>query len=249
MDILFNIGLLLIIGYIVGWIFNKIGLPKIIGYIITGIILSPNTIDFINPELIKSTNPILDICLAFIAFEIGGELKWSKIKKHEKEIVSITLLASIFPFILIVIGFLTLWIVFPSLSSYNFPNILLLALLLGSLASPTAPAATLAIIHQYKAKGKVTDTILGVVALDDALGILLFSIIISISSLITGTQTGFLGNVIFNSIYHILVAVVLGMAVATIMNYTAKFLKIQNEGQWIVVILSLLSGYKSNNVN
>ena len=176
MNALLDIGLLLILGYIAGWLFDKFGLPKIVGYIIVGVVLSPNTINFLGQDSIKTTEPLMEICLAFIAFEVGGALKWSRIKKHEKEIVNITLLASLLPFFLITIAIFTFGLLFPVLLPFGLFGNLSLALLLGVLASPTAPAATLAVMHQYKAKGKVTDTILGVVALDDAVGILLFSI-------------------------------------------------------------------------
>ena len=78
MNILLTIGLLLIIGYTAGWLLNKIGLPKIIGYIATGIAFSPSTVDFIDHDIAQSTQPLLDVCLAFIAFEVGGALKWSR---------------------------------------------------------------------------------------------------------------------------------------------------------------------------
>ena len=98
MNILLTIGLLLIIGYLSGWIMDKIGLPNIIGYIATGIAFSPNTIDLVDPDIIQKTQPLMEVCLAFIAFEVGGALRWSKIRKHEKEIISITVLASLIPF-------------------------------------------------------------------------------------------------------------------------------------------------------
>ena len=239
MNVLLDIGLLLILGYIAGWLLDKIGLPKIVGYILVGVALSPNTINFLGQDSIETTEPLMDICLAFIAFEVGGALKWSKIKKHEKEIVNITLLASIFPFILIAIGVFTFGILFPALLPFGLIGNLSLALLLGVLASPTAPAATIAVMHQYKAKGKVTDTIMGVVALDDAVGILLFSIVISILSTFTEVQK-FVENAHLNSVYRISVAIFLGAGIALLMNRLSKILQIKTEGQWIVIITSML---------
>src|SRR5210317_230441 len=101
MNILLTIGLLLIFGYIAGWLFNRIGLPKIVGYIATGVVFSPNSFDLIDRNVIQTTHPLMEVCLAFIAFEVGGALKWSKIKKHEKEIISITILGSIVPLVLV----------------------------------------------------------------------------------------------------------------------------------------------------
>jgi len=239
MNALLDIGLLLILGYIAGWILDKFDLPKIVGYILVGVALSPNTINVLGSETLHTTKPLMEICLAFIAFEVGGALKWSRIKKHEKEIVNITLLASLIPFLLIAAGVFGIALLFPSLLPFGFLGNLSLALLLGVLASPTAPAATLAVMHQYKAKGKVTDTILGVVALDDAVGILLFSIVISILSSLSNGQFIF-ENAIANAIYQISMAMIIGAGIALLMIRLSRLLKIEKEGQWIVIITSML---------
>ncbi|MBL6448261.1 cation:proton antiporter [Fulvivirga sp. 29W222] len=237
MNILLTIGLLLITGYTAGWLLDKIGLPKVIGYIATGIVLSPNTIDFVNFHTIEVTHPLMEVCLGFIAFEVGGSLKWSKIKAHEKEILSITLLASLFPFLLISTGVFCFGLLFPTILPIDSSTLLLLASLLGALASPTAPAATLAVIHQYKAKGKVTDTILGVVALDDALGILLFSLT---TAIIFMGETGLFGDSIVNSFYEVTVAIFIGTVLGFIIDPTTKLFQITGEGQWVVIIFALI---------
>jgi Kef-type K+ transport system membrane component KefB len=241
MNILLTLGLLLTIGYTAGWLMDKIGLPKIIGYIITGIAFSPNTIGFVGNDIIEKTQLLMEVCLAFIAFEVGGALKWSKIKKHKKEIISIALFASLFPFILITIVVFSFGLLFPTLLPFEPVTLLLLSLLLGALASPTAPAATLAVIHQYKAKGKVTDTVLGVAALDDAIGILMFSLTIAVIFMITGGgQSGLFGNPALNSLYEIGGALLIGAIIGIIINPIARFIQIKGEGQWIVILLSLI---------
>lgn len=240
MNILLDIGLLLLLGYTAGWLFAKIGLPKVVGYLITGILFSPDTIQLIDYKTVVSMEPLMDVCLAFIVFEVGGALKWSKVKKHEKEIVSITLLASIFPFILIAVGIFIFGFLFPLLLPFSYLTILALALLLGTLASSTAPAATLAVIHQYKARGKVSDTIIGVVALDDALGVFLFSITISIASVFMGAQDEFIWSKLIYSLYSIFGAIILGTCIALVLNFSAKILQVKNEGQWIVIISALI---------
>lgn len=239
MNILLDIGLLLILGYTAGWLLDKIGLPKIVGYIVVGIALSPNTITIIHQNTIEATEPLMAICLAFIAFEVGGALKWSKIKKHEKEILSITLFASLIPLILISTVVFVAGMLFPALMPFGLTGNLSLALLLGVLASPTAPAATLAVIHQYRAKGKVTDTILGVVALDDAMGIILFSIVISILSMYMGIEK-LVENSHLNAFYRISMAIIQGAILALLMNHLSRLLKINTEAQWIVIITSML---------
>lgn len=240
MNLLLIIGLLLITGYLSGWLFNKVGLPKIIGYILTGIAFSPNNMSFVDITVIETTHPIMEICLAFIAFEVGGSLKWSKIKQHQKEIISITVLGSLVPFFLVTLGVIGLWLLFPKLLPFDTAHILFLAPLLGALASPTAPEATLAVIHQYKAKGKVTDTILGVTALDDVLGLLLFSITIGVIFVFTGGQSGMFGNPMLNSLYEIVMAMIVGLALGLLIKAINKLFPINGEGHWIVIILAII---------
>jgi Kef-type K+ transport system membrane component KefB len=240
MDILLAIGLLLTVGYTAGWLLDKIGLPKIIGYIATGIVFSPNTNGLVDIRIVELTEPLLEVCLGFIAFEVGGALMWSKIKDHGKEILSITLLASLVPFILVSAGVFTFGLLFPALVPLDSSALLMLALLLGALASPTAPAATLAVIHQYKSKGKVTDTIMGVVALDDVLAILLFSFTIAVIFMFTGGETGLFGNSAVNALYEIGGALLIGTIIGFIIDPLARFFKIESEGQWVVIIFSLI---------
>jgi Kef-type K+ transport system membrane component KefB len=240
MNIQLTIGLLLIIGYTIGWLLEKIGLPKIIGYIATGIVFSPNTVDFFDINLVQSTYPFMEVCLAFIAFEVGGALKWSRIKEHEKEIINITLLASILPFILTAVGIFVFGFLFPTILPFDSLTLLLLALLLGAMAIPTDPTATLAVMHQFKAKGKVTNTILGVAALDDVLGILLFSLTIGGIYIFTGGETGLFGSPIINSLYEIVAAILIGTAIGLVIETIARVFHIISEGQWIVIIFSLI---------
>lgn len=240
MNILLSIGLLLISGYVVGWVFGKMGLPKILGYIITGIALSPNNLDFIQPDIIQFTNPLMKICLAFIAFEVGGALKWSKLKSHGKDIISITVLASVLPFALITVSIVGLKFLFPTMIPFSPNETLLFALFLGVLASPTDAAATLAVMHEYKAKGKVTDTILGIAALDDVLGILLFSLTLGSVSLLTVSNVMSISEAIYSLIYEIGGALLLGGAIAWVLHIIDHIFKIKGEGKWIVVIISLI---------
>jgi Kef-type K+ transport system membrane component KefB len=240
MNFLLAIGFLLIIGYFIGWLSDKIGLPRIIGYIITGILFSPYNFDFLDHQFIEFSEPLLEISLAFIAFEIGGALRWKKIKKHEKEIISITVMASILPFALIACSIMALDWLFPTLFPFSYSNLLILALLLSALASPTAPAATLAIIHQYHAKGKVTNSVLGVAALDDVLGVLIFSLTIAVSLILTKETTDILQSPLINASYHIIAAVALGSLLGLVLDPVANWLQVESEGQWVVVIFSLI---------
>ncbi|WP_158278562.1 cation:proton antiporter [Rhodohalobacter mucosus] len=240
MNILLTIGLILIIGYTAGWAFDKMGLPRIIGYIATGILFSPNTFDFVPADIMERTFPLMEVCLAFITFEVGGALRWSKVKKHEKEIISITMMASMVPLFLVAGGVLGIGLVFPSSLPFDTTALLMLALLLGAVAIPTEPAATFAVMHQYKAKGKVSDTILGVAALDDVLGVLMFSLTITVIFFFAGGEAGLFGNPALNGLYEIVIAILIGIVVALFIDPIAKFFKVEGEGQWVVIIFSLI---------
>ncbi len=241
MNNLLIFGLLIITAYLIGLLLEKIQMPKIIGYIITGVVFSPQTIDFIGEGFTQAMESVLKVSLAFIAFEIGGELKWSKIKAHKNEVLSITLLASLIPFALISAGLYAFVVLFPQTLSLNQNNLLLLTLILGALAAPTAPASIFAVIHQYKAKGKVTETILEIVALDDVLGILLFSITIATLPFFADSS----GSIsesgdMLNAFYEILSAIATGAVLGYLFNPISRFLKIKSDDQWIIIIFSLI---------
>ncbi len=238
MNIFLILGMLVISGYLAGKVLELIKFPKIIGYIAVGVLFSPNTLDLLNQKIIEDTNNLQAICLGFITFAIGGELKWSKIQEHQREILNITFLASLIPFILLVAGFFVLSFFIPIAD--GAAAVLAFAILLGALASPTDPSATLAVIHEYKVKGNVRDTILGVAALDDGLGILFFSIAAAAAAFISGNSNN-LESSVLNTLYHIGGGIVVGIGVTAAINLLLHFMKIKSEGQWIVFIFSLIA--------
>jgi NhaP-type Na+/H+ or K+/H+ antiporter len=238
---LVSLGLLVITAYLIGWIFEKVGVPKIIGYMLTGIAYSPSLLDLVSQEELTSADPLLSISLAFIVFEVGGELKWSKLKKEEAKIISITLLESLTPFILISGGlFLIGWVWSDFLPIHQAPVLLAFSLILASMASPTDPTATLAVIHQYKAKGKVKDTILSVAAIDDAMGILLFSFSTSIALLLLGSGSS-LWLSLGEALLEIGGGIAIGVSMAFILHQLIHWLDIKSEGQLIVLLVSLIA--------
>src|SRR5690554_2128471 len=160
-------GLLIITGYLTGRLLEKVKLPKIIAYMLTGMLFSPGLAGITSDSFMESMKPVMDISLAFIAFEIGGELKWNKIRQHKSAILSITFLTGIIPYLLIATGFYVLAVILPEAFPSGLSNPLGIALILGALSVPTAPATSFAVIHQYKARGYVTETIIEVVALLD----------------------------------------------------------------------------------
>ncbi len=244
MNILLFVGLSIITAYLSGHFLERMGIPKIVGYLLTGILFSPNALHLAGEHMVSNLNPLLDISLAFIAFEVGGELKWKKIKKHGKQIIAITVAAAFVPLIFLAVAFYALIVSFPDfLPQLGAGGNALIAfvILLSALASPTDPTATLGVIHEYKSRGKVTDTILGVVALDDALGILLYSFSVAAAGILIGESSDSLGNTFWVSLKEIGGGILLGALVGFLLNGAVKVLKDIQKGQWIVLTLSAIA--------
>ena len=184
MNSLFKIGILIIAGSLGGRLAKRLRFPDVTGYLVAGLLIGPSLLKLLNPQDIESFSVISEFALAAIAFSIGSEFELKTILKIGKDILIIAL-AEVVGAILLV--FLVTYFVFGQ--SFIF------SIILATTAAATAPAATIMVIRQYRAHGPLTGTILPVVALDDALGIMIFGISISIAKLITGSASvSFLDN-------------------------------------------------------
>lgn len=178
--------LLLVLGIIVagavlgGWVARWLRFPRITGYVVVGILLSPSLLNVLPREAVDDLGLITEITLAVIAYMIGGSLKIESLRGLEKSITWITLLQSVGAWFLVTGAVAALaCMVMPRESFWNtyFP----MALIVGAISSATAPAATAAIVHEYKAKGPVTTSLLAVVALDDAIAVIAFAVAVAVS--------------------------------------------------------------------
>lgn len=159
---MFYLALILFSGLVFGRAVKFIKLPNVSGYLIAGLLIGPYVLKLIPLDIIGEFELISEIALAFIAFSIGSEFKLTYLKK-----VGLT------PIIIAVLEALTASILVTAvLLIFGFA--LEISLLLGAIAAATAPAATLMVVKQYKAKGPVTETLLSVVALDDAVALIAF---------------------------------------------------------------------------
>jgi Kef-type K+ transport system membrane component KefB len=239
LSFLFQIGVLLITGFLFGELAVKARLPKISGYIIAGILLNPKVTGFADASFIESTNPLINLALSFITFAIGGTLSVKNIRRTGKVILTITLFEALMAYLFVfLILFFALRMFYTDV--YALPVALSMSLLLGSLASPTDPSATLAITREYKAKGAVSSTVMGVAAFDDITGILFYTITISIAGYILGADgTGpvslaaELGKEIGGSIAT-------GIVYGFVFNQFSHRFRKETEGALIVMILAML---------
>jgi len=213
-DNLFWIGLLLIAGYYAGIASNRFRLPKITGYILVGIVLSPSVTHILPESFLCETETIVHFALSMIAFMIGGSLKYEKIKKLEKTISSVMFSESETAFALVTLGlfFCLPFMALDCLVSESWREYLLIALFLGAISAATAPAAVLAVMHEYRAKGLLTTTLLGVVATDDAMALINFSLVLSVASLIQGGDGNNHFFTLLEPLFTIFFSLVLGIA-------------------------------------
>lgn len=168
--VIISIAIMLLSGFLMTRVTKKLRLPNVTAYIVVGILIGPFFLDCIPRDMIENTAFLADIALAFIAFSTGEFFRFSKLKHNAGKVIIITLsealLASVFVFIL------TYFILRLELA---------FSIVLAALASATAPASTMMTIRQTKAKGDFVDTLLQVVAYDDIVALLAYSIAISIA--------------------------------------------------------------------
>ena len=160
---LLSLGVLILAGYVFGRLCQLLRLPTITGYIVAGLVVSDSVAGIVDHHTVASLAPITEVALSFIAITIGGEFHFAKLRRTGGKILAITLFEAIFAAVMVstVLGFLLL--------PFSY------ALLLGAIAAATAPAATVVIVRDLRARGEFVDYLFGVVAFDDAVSVLLFS--------------------------------------------------------------------------
>lgn len=179
MATLLSLSIALITGLLLSRLTKKFDLPAVTAYLIAGIIVGPCClgllkipgIGFISPENVHSFSIVCDVALGFIAFSIGNEFRLPHLRKIGRQATVVGIVQAVITTLIVDAALIGL--------SFALPEGVLdikAAIILGAIASATAPAATLMVVKQYKAKGPVTDMLLPVVALDDAVGLVIFAI-------------------------------------------------------------------------
>jgi len=191
-DPVLTIGLIIVGGFIGGALAAAIQLPRITGYIVAGMLLSPSISNLISKSTIDNLSPFITVSLSIIGYSIGGSLYLGLIKQAWKSIFWITLLQGLFAWLLSTLGIMLLAPLVLTIPNATFQGTYFpMAFVLGAIAWATAPAVTIAIIHECKAKGTLVATILSVVALTDILAVIALSLAIGISLPLTNGQTSF----------------------------------------------------------
>lgn len=214
-DLNFHILLYLAIAILLSLLSSKlvklIKLPNVTGYLIIGLIAGPYCLGLIPEKTVESLGIIPTVALGFIAFSIGAQFKLSFLKKVGKAPIVIAITESLGAVVVVDIALV--------LSGNDLP----FALCLGAIAAATAPAATLMVVKQYKAKGELTDTLLAVVAIDDATALMFFGISTAIAKSIDQGGAESLLLTILKPLGEIIASLLLGAVIGFIYRWLVKW--------------------------
>jgi Kef-type K+ transport system membrane component KefB len=167
--LLYIVGLVIALTFIGGYIMKRFGVPQVLGFMITGVILGISGFQIITIDLINSLGFIVSLALGFIGYNVGNEIRLKEVKEQWKQLTPILLVESSGTFF-IVMGLVNLF-------TGNLP----LALILGSLAAATAPAATADVVWEYKCRGPVTEALVFILVFDDILAIILSNLAVGLA--------------------------------------------------------------------
>jgi Kef-type K+ transport system membrane component KefB len=241
MDSILIIGIVILTGFVFGELVERIRLPRITGYVIAGIILNPKLSGLVPSGFTESTSPIVDICLSVITFAVGGELLFSRLKTQERRILAMTVFEAELAFAVVFAGLL---LSVPLLTHFGVSSpvhILPVCLVLGSLAGPTDPAAALAVTKEYKSKGEVSATVIGIAAHDDALTFLNYAVATKVAALLLLGSSAGIWFGIAESLIHVVGGLLLGAICGFLFNLISKLTQREGEGVLFVELIGLLA--------
>ncbi|MBR6323172.1 MAG: cation:proton antiporter [Lachnospiraceae bacterium] len=236
MQTLLLIAVALFSGLLMTRLFVKIHLPDVTAYLVVGVLIGPCVLGrlgipglgFNSFEQVDSLSMVSDVALGFIAFAIGHEFRLSALKETGRQAVIIGILQAVIATAFVDVALITLHFIMPDLLS------LPAAITLGAIAAATAPAATLMVVRQYKAKGPVTSVLLPVVALDDAVGLVIFAVSFGIAQTMKSGEAN-VGSLILEPVMEVILSLALGGAVGLLLTWLERFFRSHRNRNALIV--------------
>lgn len=204
--VLISIGVLLLVALAVDLVAQRLPLPQVTLLLLVGVLVGPAGLDLL-PEARDAWGPVVtDVALVMVGFLIGSDLEWRELRGHGPQILATGTIAALITAAVVAGGLIVVG---------ADPR---LALALGGIAAATDPASTLSVIDEERAEGPLTRTLLGIVAIDDALSITLFSVLLAVAALIAGTGgvTGILGEAVREVFGGVLLGAAVGLPAAAL---------------------------------
>lgn len=220
MNTLLSLGIAMAVGLLFTRIVKLVKLPNVTGYLIAGLLIGPSVLGLIDKATVESFNMIVTLALGFIAFSIGGEFKLGTLKKLGKNVTVITFFQAIGA---VAVVFVVLLVA--GLCGVLGEDYLPMVFTLSAIATATAPAATLLVVRQYKAHGPVTETLLPVVAMDDAIGLMIFAIFNAIAVAIASGETPTVTTMLLDPLLEIVLSLLIGFALGLIVALCTRVFK------------------------
>ena len=240
--ILLTISVALLSGLLLSRLAKAVSLPAVTAYLVAGIIIGPfclgafgvNGLGINSSEQLESFKIISEVALGFIAFSMGNEFRVSALKKIGKQATVIGIFQAVFTTVLVDGVLIGLHFIVGD----KFP--LSAALILGAVATATAPAATLMVVKQYKAKGPLTNLLLPIVAIDDAVGLVVFAISYGVANSITAGRVDLL-SVILEPLLEVVLSLALGFILGAIFTFIERFFHSRSKRMAVSVTFVLLA--------
>ncbi len=219
-----------------------LNLPAVTAYLVAGLLMGPFVLGrlqipglgFNTLEQVEGMHIVTQTALGFIAFTIGNEFRLSQLRSIGSRAITIGILQAVITTVVVDIVLVVLHLLFPGIISVSA------ALTLGAIAAATAPAATLMVVRQYKANGPLTKLLMLVVAIDDAVGLLLFSASFGIATAISSGSVSVLG-ILVEPLLEILLSVLLGSAMGWLLNFVERFFHSRSKRMSVSVAFVLLT--------
>ncbi len=223
MNTLLSVSVALLAGLLMTRLFKPLKLPSVTAYLIAGVLVGPyclgalgwNGLGFSTHEAVESLSMVSDVALGFIAFSIGNEFRLNELKKTGKQALVIGIVQAFVAALLVDGALLVIHLIAPD--KLTIPQ----AITLGAIATATAPAATLMVVRQYKAKGPLTKLLLPIVALDDAVGLVVFAVSFGIAkTMVSGSLD--LASILLNPLVEIVCSLLLGAVMGWLLTQLEK---------------------------
>ena len=224
MQALLSLSIALLAGLMLSRVAKLLQLPAVTAYLVAGILVGPYVLGqlgvgglgFTSLEDVKTYSILSDVALGFIAFSIGNEFRLAQLKKIGKQATVIGIFQALITTVVVDVALIALHFAIPEKLSLSA------AIVLGAIATATAPAATLMVVRQYKAKGPLTDILLPVVALDDAVGLVVFAISFGVAKALNSGAVSIL-SIILEPLLEVILSLALGFVMGLLFTFCERF--------------------------
>ena len=251
MNVLLSVSIALLAGLLMTRAFKPFKLPAVTAYLIAGVLIGPFCIGalgidgfgFATLEQVSSLSVISEIALGFIAFSIGSEFRMHDLKKIGKQAFVVGIFQALVATLFVDIALFVVYLMMPNVLS--IPQVITL----GAIATATAPAATLMVVRQYKAKGPLTKLLLPIVALDDAVGLIVFAVSFGIAKGMVNGGTMDLVGIIVNPLVEIVVSLILGAVMGWLLTQIEKLFNSNTNRLNMTIAFVALTAALSSQIN